>query len=64
MPWKESRIVDRGGLAIAAAAESHHITTDRSSSAKSPLQLKDERQVRPEIHMLVSPLVIKFDFEE
>ena len=26
-------------------------------------QLKDERQVRPEIHVLFSPVAIKFNFE-
>jgi hypothetical protein len=27
-------------------------------------QLEDERQVRPEIHLLLSPVAIKFDLEE
>jgi len=27
-------------------------------------QLKDDRQVRPEIHVLFSPVAIKFDFEQ
>ncbi len=27
-------------------------------------QLKDERQVRPEIHVLFSPVAIKFNFEQ
>jgi len=32
--------------------------------SRDELQLKDERQVRPEIHILFSPLAVKFDFEE
>ena len=35
----------------------------RLSAFLAESQLKDERQVRPEIHMLVSPFVVKFDFE-
>jgi hypothetical protein len=36
----------------------------RLSAFLAQSQVKDERQVRPEIHMPVSPLVVKFDFEE